>query len=317
MNRYFIIPVSIFFIILCIVVFYLQFINEDWKLFAPKKILPAICNDEGNTKIISHLSDHISDRSFKDNPDNILGHQIHAVYFLPCEKEDRMFDVNLNIESSLIAINKWFVDKSNNQKIIFDRKFDDSIDVTFIRVDKTMNWFTDFTSKENTNDDVGLKIENIILSNTDIFNNFENKKFIIFFEGWEKRKSLFFDICGKSRFDGKVAIFFSSGRWKKEVGNNKKMFSCMDDSLNESKNESFGKSEETILHEILHTLGSPPKCANNLEPENKVHVNDNENDILYKRSGNIYLDYNNDDYYNHQIENCPDLANSKYLETIN
>ena len=246
-----------------------------------------------------------------------MGHQIHAVYFLPCEKEDRMFDVNLNIESSLIAINKWFVDKSNNQKIIFDRKFDDSIDVTFIRVDKTMNWFTDFTSKENTNDDVGLKIENIILSNTDIFNNFKNKKFIIFFEGWEKRKSLFFDICGKSRFDGKVAIFFSSGRWKKEVGNNKKMFSCMDDSLNESKNESFGKSEETILHEILHTLGSPPKCANNLEPENKVHVNDNENDILYKRSGNIYLDYNNDDYYNHQIENCPDLANSKYLETIN
>ena len=91
----------------------------------------------------------------------------------------------------------------------------------------------------------------------------------------------------------------------------------MDDSLNESKNESFGKSEETILHEILHTLGSPPKCANNLESENKVHVNDNENDILYKRSGNIYLDYNNDDYYNHQIENCPDLANSKYLETIN
>ena len=71
-----------------------------------------------------------------------------------------------------------------------------------------MNWFTDFISKENTNDDVGLKIENIILSNTDIFNNFENKKFIIFFEGWEKRKSLFLDICGKSRFDGKVAIFF-------------------------------------------------------------------------------------------------------------
>ena len=171
-------------------------------------------------------------------------------------------------------------------------------------------------SSVNINSEI-INFKQYLLSNTDIFNNFENKKFIIFFEGWEKRKSLFFDICGKSRFDGKVAIFFSSGRWKKAVGNNKKMFSCMDDSLNESKNESFGKSEETILHEILHTLRSPPKCANNLEPENKVHVNDNENDILYKRSGNIYLDYNNDDYYNHQIENCPDLANSKYLETIN
>ena len=302
---------------MCVFVFYLQFINEDWKFIAPQKILPENCNDSEDIKIISHATDLIPERSFRDSPDNIEDHQVHAVYLLPCEKEDRKFDVKSNIQFSLIAINKWFIDKSSNQKIIFDKKFDSSIDITFIRVNKTMNWFTGSTSKEKDDRDVGLKIENIILSNSDLFNNFENKKFIIFFEGWEKRKSLSLDICGKSRFDGKVAIFFTSGKWKKKVGNNKKMFSCLDDSLNDSENEDFGKSEATILHEILHTLGSPPKCANNLEPENKVHVNDNKNDILYKMSGNIYLDYNNDDYYNHQIKNCHDLAKSKYLKTIN
>jgi hypothetical protein len=34
---------------------------------------------------------------------------------------------------------------------------------------------------------------------------------------------------------------------------------------------------------------------------------------LHKESGNEYLDFNNDDYYNHNIVNCRDLKNSKYL----
>ena len=40
MNRYFIVPVSVFFIIICLLIFYLQFINQDWKFIAPKENLP-------------------------------------------------------------------------------------------------------------------------------------------------------------------------------------------------------------------------------------------------------------------------------------
>ena len=40
---------------------------------------------------------------------------------------------------------------------------------------------------------------------------------------------------------------------------------------------------------------------------------DNKSDILYKISGDMYLDYGNDDYYKHEIKNCPDLAKSNYL----
>ena len=300
---------------MCLFVFYLQYISEDWKfaVIGNKKILPDYCNDINAVEILSLSEDHIEGRSFKDNIDQSINYKFHAVYLLPCEEEDRQFDVNLNIQSSLHAINKWFIDKTKDQKINFDKKFDENIEVTFIRVNKTMNWFTDYNSNENSNEEASEKIENIILSNNGIFNNFDKKKFIVFFEGWEKTKSLFFDICGKSRFDGKVAIFFTNGKWKKDVGNNKKMFSCTQDSLNDSGDERFGESEGTILHEMLHTLGAPAKCAKNLDPDSIFHVNDSAEDILYKVSGDMYLDYNNDDYYKHKIKNCRDLVNSNYL----
>ncbi len=209
---------------ICLLVFYLQLINEDWKFMAPKIILPKICNDKNELEIISHLEDNIIGRFFKDSPDQSSNHQFHAVYLLPCEKTDRKFDVNLNIQSSLHAINKWFKLKSKEQTINFDKRFDNTIDVTFIRVNKTMNWFARSDSEKNNKEDVGTRIENIILSNENLFNNFEKKKFIVFFEGWEKRKSLYYDICGQSRFEGKIAIFFTSGKWKKDVGNKKNMF---------------------------------------------------------------------------------------------
>ena len=66
------------------------------------------------------------------------------------------------------------------------------------------------------------------------------------------------------------------------------------------------------MHEILHTLGAPSKCGDNLD-DSGFHVVDSTNDILHKESGNEYLDFNNDDYYNHNIDNCRDLKNSKYL----
>ncbi len=309
MNKYFIIPISIFFLIICVFVFYLQFINENWKFVAPKKNLPDVCNDKNKLELITHSTDYISDRSFKDNPDQFFSYQFHAIYFLPCEQEDRRFDTNLNVQSSLISINKWFAHKTKNQKINFDMRFVNKIDITFLRANKTTNWF----AKNKNHDDVASIIENIIFSNSSIFNNFNKKKFIVFFEGWERRKSFFYDICGQSKLNGKVAIFFANSRWKKNVGDNKKMFSCLRDSLNDLNDYTFGESEGTILHEILHTLGAPAKCAKNLDPDSTSHVNDSKKDILYKISGETYLDYNNDDYYKHNIEGCLDIADSKYL----
>tara|TARA_Y100001970_G_C14254733_1_gene874443 strand:+ start:2560 stop:3504 length:945 start_codon:yes stop_codon:yes gene_type:complete len=313
LNKYFLIPIITFFAIISILVFYLQNIYEDWKYDVigtkTEKIIPENCDDEDDIKIIKHLSDNLMNRSFKDQKDILSNSKLHAIYLLPCDQKDRKFDINKNIHHSLEKINNWLLDKTKNQIIRYDRKNNNIIDTTFIRVNKTMKWFTEYSSNQNKEKDTGSKIEKIILSNSLLFNNFNEKKFIVFFEGWEKSNSFFIEICGRSRFEGKVAIFYTNSK-------NKKSESCTINNFYDLSDKKFNQSEETILHEILHTFGMPPRCAKNLDPQSLFHVNDNEQDVLNKVSGSLYLDYNNDDYYRHNIKNCNDLSNSNYLITI-
>ena len=143
MHRYFLIPFIGFFIIVSIFVFFLQFINEDWKFITPKIILPESCDNNIETKFIIHENDKKINRSFKDEQDTYKGNQFHPIFLLPCERDDREYDINNKITSSLLAINKWLREQTSNQEIRFDRKLDGDIDITFLRVNKTMDWFGD------------------------------------------------------------------------------------------------------------------------------------------------------------------------------
>ena len=320
MHRYFLIPFIGFFIIVSIFVFFLQFINEDWKFIAPKVPLPEGCDNNIETNFIIYETDKKINRSFKDKLDLYEGNQFHPIYLLPCERDDREYDINNKIKSSLLAINYWLKEQTISQEIKFDRNIDGDIDITFLRVNKTMDWFGDLHNKDKTKNitEVSNKIEKLINDNSNLFNNFSFKKFIIFFEGWEKRKYIDYDICGKSRFEGNIAIYYTYSRFKKYIGddlilsNNERIFSCTHkDHLNDNNDKTFGDAEATILHEMIHSLGYPASCAKN---NKSFHISDNKNDIMHKNSGKIYLDYNNDDYYNHQQKNCPDLKNSKFLQ---
>ena len=320
MHRYFLIPFIGFFIIVSIFVFFLQFINEDWKFIVTKVPLPEGCDNNIEANFIIYETDKKINRSFRDKLDLYEGNQFHPIYLLPCERDDREYDINNKIKSSLLAINYWLKEQTISQEIKFDRNIDGDIDITFLRVNKTMDWFGDLHNKDKTKNitEVSNKIEKLINDNSNLFNNFSSKKFIIFFEGWEKRKYIDYDICGKSRFDGNIAIYYTYSRFKKYIGddlilsNNERIFSCTHkDHLNDNNDKTFGDAEATILHEMIHSLGYPASCAKN---NKSFHISDNKNDIMHKNSGKIYLDYNNDDYYNHQQKNCPDLKNSKFLQ---
>ena len=107
MHKYFLIPVIIFFIIICLLVIYSQYFYVDWKYdfipesFDPKterykeKILPEICDDDAEIKIIKQTNDFIEKRVWKDQAEITNVPSIHAIYFLPCDGEDREFDVFL------------------------------------------------------------------------------------------------------------------------------------------------------------------------------------------------------------------------------
>ena len=77
--------------------------------------------------------------------------------------------------------------------------------------------------------------------------------------------------------------------------------------------------ELTYLHEVLHALGMAPACGAN-QGKYGAHVKDDPLDLMYGDvtyiGGSIKLDVGNDDYYNHGLLNCPDLANSIFLDPL-
>ena len=275
MHRYFIIPISVFFIIIILFVSYFQFYDDEWKYFfkPEKKIIPEYCHDSSTDlkKTILNLDqDQKANRNFIDDQDfdkNI----VHLVYFVPCDQFSRDYDINNKIENIITNINTWFFKKSNKQKIKFD-KYNRQLDITFIRVNKTLNWFNTFNSRQNSSDDNSSRIEKIILTNKNIFNNFETKKFIVFFEGWEKRKSFFHTTCGRARFNGKVAVIYTNSDLKNKE-------TCAD--IINSNIDELGNEEQSVLHELLHLLGFPKICSKNIVADNIFHVNDSKDDILF------------------------------------
>tara|TARA_Y100000768_G_scaffold259432_2_gene197383 strand:+ start:806 stop:1738 length:933 start_codon:yes stop_codon:yes gene_type:complete len=307
MHRYFLVPVSIFFLFIILLVLYFQYIEDEWKYFykAEEKVIPKYCDDNNldyKKTIIKLNQDIILNRSFSDKKDK-QNNLIHLVYFVPCDVKSRDFDVNGKILNITININSWFYKNSNKQKIRFDH-ISNIPEITFIRVNKTISWFNQYTSDQNKKEDTASRVEKIVLSNKNIFHNFDSKKFIIFFEGWEKRKNLFTTTCGRARFKGKVSIFYTNNKYLKTG-------TCVE--IKDKVEDDLGSEEQTILHELIHLLGFPNDCSLNKEHKNSFHVNDSEKDIMNKFSGGKYLDYNNDDYYNHGNSKCADLMNSNYL----
>lgn len=77
--------------------------------------------------------------------------------------------------------------------------------------------------------------------------------------------------------------------------------------------------EQVMLHEIFHVLGAAPDCAPNTIG---AHVLDSSLDLMSESfnprtsAQSSLLDLNNDDYFNHEIPGCPDLADSVFLDPL-
>jgi hypothetical protein len=83
-----------------------------------------------------------------------------------------------------------------------------------------------------------------------------------------------------------------------------------------------------LIHEIAHLLGFASSCGKNpASPDNTSHTGDFNDDLMWapgsNTSSNLYwdtdhmkLDPGNDDYFKTNIPNCPDLANSAFLDPL-
>jgi len=70
-----------------------------------------------------------------------------------------------------------------------------------------------------------------------------------------------------------------------------------------------------LAHEVTHALGAVPACAPH--EGNGGHVIDDPRDVLYagpdaRDWDHLMLDPGHDDYYRHNIPNCPDIEDAPF-----
>ena len=263
----------------------------------------------------AHSADEKIGRNFIDLKDIDDGYNIHVMYVIPADGVDKEYDLNSKISMLLYQIDKWFNSKTKDrlytdgQNLKFDRKENGKIDITFLRLEKVDNEI----SKE------GIQAVNVLQPaiSSHGFNDPKKVYFIIY--GGSNR-----DVCASSQLPSyategiiaNTAALYYPG---------KRSGSCIDN--NGGFKPEFNETAKAALHEILHVLGAVPQCAeDHLVFKSEGTINDGigghiaiPGDIMYSVQSNVtydkakHLDYKSTNYYNHNNENCLDIAKSRYV----
>jgi hypothetical protein len=80
--------------------------------------------------------------STTDRPDDHDGFQVHFVYAIPSDGEDRLMDINDQIAVSASAANVWLNNQSGGSQLRLDT-FEGKLDVTFLRLPYTSDEMND------------------------------------------------------------------------------------------------------------------------------------------------------------------------------
>ena len=82
-------------------------------------------------------SDEKAGRYFEDQPDVTDEPQVHFIYLLNKDSEDREWDINGKMEKELLEANeKMFEMTKGKQKFRYDMREDGKMDISFVRFDK-------------------------------------------------------------------------------------------------------------------------------------------------------------------------------------
>jgi hypothetical protein len=236
-----------------------------------------------------------------DRPDDVDGYQIHFVYALPSDGADDFLDLTGEIELSANAMNSWLEGKTG-RRLRYDT-FDGALDISYLRLPYTADQISDIGT------DISDLLEHWLKNNG--FRS-DHKLYVVHYDGFFVTPEGY---CGLAPSPpqalGQTAVLLL------RAYNPTYDLNCP---RNFTKSHDFtGFFEMTILHELLHMLGMVPECG---QSEEGRHVTDNPQDLMYfQYDGSYspvytYLDYKNNDYYNHGDPTCPDLARSIFLEPL-
>ncbi len=223
-------------------------------------------------------------RSERDLPDDLAGPQVHLVYAVPSDQEDRNRDRFGEIERSAAAIQGWLRDEIG-QTLRFDTH-EGRLDVSFLRLS--------FTHQEG--DGTAGETVAFLLDEAKRLAITGDKTLAFYYEGSVA------GVCGSALPFRGGAIYI--GR-------------CSDAEVGAGA-DTASTYEVVMVHELFHVFGAVPSCApNSIEGS---HVGDVNNDVMFAgvdrspRGGETLVDPGRDDYYGHGRSDCLDIARSRFLE---
>ena len=241
-------------------------------------------SDEANNSISLEVGFPPSrNRTAVDQPDQV-DVAIHLAYVLPADGDDEQWDINGTIEGIVASMQVWLGERADGHRLVLDSA-KDSLDITFVRLSKTKDQIAEaaFTW-------VPI-VEELYAA------GFNDPKKI--YAVWYPNLGHVQDeetVCGIQSIKEGVKFALSFFERLAPRGNR-----CMG-------------QHTLMLHEIFHALGVVSSCAPNYA---RGHVSDDPNDLLYR--GDLVgimaeLDKDRQDYFDHEIEGCPDAADSPYLQ---
>jgi hypothetical protein len=235
----------------------------------------------------SNPEDDKPGRSLADRPDVSNDFQVHIIYGLASDSKDNEMDINGELEKIVKHVNEGIYNitkKSSKsgigQKFKFDMTKDGKLDVTFVRFN-----CSEKNMKRKTGGDWSGKCK---LSKYNYWSNF------LKLNGFNNPKKIYVNFSDINS----NTYAFSAGYpyvniWKKVKG----------------KKVEKQRMPILFLHEIAHSMGAVFKCSPNVE---NGHIKGDKNDLMASNSNNV-LDKKNDDYYDHEMTDCPDLIDSVYF----
>ena len=260
---------------------YLYAVNEEvvWK-----HDLATIKAEEAKVKAEEERLAQIDKkpgRFFEDQPDANDDYQFHFIYLIALDGKDTELDISGWLEKRLTTVNnkfeKWSKKnkKSNGigQKFKFDYRKDGKLDITFVR--------TNISKKKLGAHD----------SPNDIIYSYLRA------EGFDNPKKVYATFTG-----------FKSKRGNSDGGEGGVPYMIIYTPA--VKTYGIQDMDIVILHEMFHAQGAAYACGKRTYDGKHVKGSD----VLgTSKVSSTSIDSNNNTYYKHDIEGCPDLAKSVFV----
>lgn len=267
-----------------------------------------LCGCDGATAPPPDLAAPASDassacvgRSQVDRPDDQAGYQIHLLYVVPSDGQDRALDHQGELLSGSVASwGRWFREQTTGSSLRIDT-CGGRPDLSFLRLSATDAQLRAMGVR--VRDEIERAVRAAGFTS-------DRKVYLAFYDGTTLDAS-----CGAAPVPPTRAFNVTAVYLRGEFSN-ANVPPCAQNPIAGAA-AAPGYMEFTTLHEVLHTIGMAPACS--LHSAGGGHVNDSPRDVMYAGDQPwqpAALDVGNDDYYKAGRADCYDLSRSAFLDPL-